>query len=84
MKPQRRIEIGPQQLAQLLERLESRKLEPQDYELLEAILESWQYVCSSLEKKNVSVKRLKRLLFGSSSEKTDCMKALRPGCGNRV
>ena len=70
MKPQR-IEVDAQQLAQLLKRLESRRLEPQDYELLEAILESWQYVCSSLEKKNVSVKRLKRLLFGSSSEKTE-------------
>ena len=66
-----RIEIDAQQLTRLLDRLESRQLEPQDYKLLEAILESWQYLCSSLEKKNVSVKRLKRLLFGSSSEKTD-------------
>jgi transposase len=70
MKPQR-IEIDAQQLAQLLERLENRRLEPQDYKLLEAILESWQYLCSSLEKKNISIKRLKRLLFGSSSEKTE-------------
>ena len=71
MKPQRRIEIDARQLAQLLERLESRQLEPQDYELLEGMLETWQYLCSSLEKKNFSVKRLKRLLFGSSSEKTE-------------
>jgi hypothetical protein len=71
MKPQRRIDVDARQLAQLLERLESRKLEPQDYELLEGMLETWQYLCSSLEKKSFSVKRLKRLLFGSSSEKTD-------------
>ena len=71
MKPQRRIEVDARQLAHLLDRLESRKLEPQDYELLEGMLETWQYLCSSLEKKNFSVKRLKRLLFGSSSEKSD-------------
>jgi transposase len=71
MKPQRSLEVDARQLAQLLERLESRKLEPQDYELLQGMLETWQYLCSSLEKKNFSVKRLKRLLFGSSSEKTD-------------
>lgn len=71
MKPQRRIEVDAQQLARLLDRLESRKLEPQDYELLEGMLETWQYLCSSLEKKSFSIKRLKRLLFGSSSEKSE-------------
>ena len=71
MKPQRRIEIDARQLEQLLERLESRKLEPQDYELLEGMLETWQYLCSSLEKKGFSIKRLKRLLFGAKSEKSE-------------
>ncbi len=71
MKPQRRIEVDAQQLAHLLDRLERRKLEPQDYELLEGMLETWQYLCSSLEKKSFSIKRLKRLLFGPSSEKSE-------------
>jgi transposase len=71
MKPQRRIEIDTRQLAQLLKRIENRKLEPQDYELLEGMLETWQYLCSALEKKNFSVKRLKRLLFGPKTEKSE-------------
>jgi len=71
MKPQRRLEVDARQLQQLLERLKGRKLEPQDYELLEGMIETWQFLCSSLEKKKLSVKRLKRILFGSSSEKSE-------------
>jgi hypothetical protein len=69
MKPQRRLEVDARQLQQMLKRLKSRKLEPQDYELLEGMLETWQFLCSSLEKKRLTVKRLQRILFGPSSEK---------------
>lgn len=71
MKPQPRIEVDSQQLQQLLERLKSRKLEEQDYELLEGMIETWQFICSSLEKNKLSIKRLKRILFGPTSEKSD-------------
>jgi len=71
MKPQRRIEVDPRQLQRLFEQLKSRKLTEEDYELLEGMVETWQLLCSSLEKKRISIKRLKRILFGPSSEKSD-------------
>ena len=60
MKPQHRIGADVRQLQLLLKRLKDRKLEEQDYELLESMLETWKYLCSSLEKKNLSIKRLQR------------------------
>jgi len=70
MKPQPHVEINAEDLKQLLKRLKNRKLQPSDYELLEGMIETWQFLCSSLEHKKITVKRLQRMLFGPSSEKS--------------
>jgi len=45
-------------------------LSSDDHEKLESAVDTLAWLTSELESKNVSLKRLKKLLFGSSSEKT--------------
>ena len=71
MKPKNRVVVDKKRLQELLRRLKSRKLKPEDYELLEGMAETWQYLCSSLEQKQLSIQRLRGILFGSKTEKTE-------------
>ena len=58
MKPSIRVALDAQQLAELLQRLKRRELTPQDYQLLEGMVDTWQFLCLALEKKRISIKRL--------------------------
>ena len=71
MKRQKRVVVDKERLEELLKRLKSRDLKPEDYELLEGMAETWQFLCSSLEQKKLSIKRLQQILFGSKSEKSE-------------
>ncbi|NVM57854.1 MAG: hypothetical protein HWN51_07030, partial [Desulfobacterales bacterium] len=44
MKPPSRVVVDAQQLAELLERLKRRELKPEDYELLEGMVDTWQFL----------------------------------------
>ena len=57
------------QIAHLRERLRSRSLDEQDWQLLDRLLGSFLTLIDLLHRKNASIKRLKRWLFGPSSEK---------------
>jgi hypothetical protein len=63
-------EIQLSELKEILERAKS-SLSEEDFEKLDNALETLAFLTSELEKKGVSIKRLRNLLFGPSTEKTD-------------
>jgi transposase len=62
------IEVSTEELSQVLDRARSA-LQPQDYALLERIIQSYVHVWRLLEEKGTTIQRLRNLLFGSKSEK---------------
>jgi len=71
-KKPKRIEVDARQMEELLRRAEG-KLDEQDYDLMRAIFESYAYVTDLVEDKNTSIRRLRQLLFGARTEKTDAV-----------
>jgi transposase len=65
-----RIEVSPEEVAQLLERVKPA-LGSGDFALLEKIIQSFLHVTQLLEEKGTTIDRLKRLLFGSKSERLE-------------
>jgi len=66
------IEVDARQLDDLLRRAEG-KLDEKDYDLVRAVFESYAYVTDLVEDKNTSIRRLRQLLFGARTEKTDAV-----------
>ena len=71
-KKPKRIEVDFSQLDELLRRAEG-KLDEKDYDLMRAVFESYAYVTDLVEDKNTSIRRLRQLLFGARTEKTDAV-----------
>ncbi len=69
-KPKEVIEIDAGQLVALRRRIEAGALEPEDFATIDAVLESYAYVTQLIDKKSTTLDRLRKLLFGASSEKT--------------
>ncbi|HUD15028.1 MAG TPA: IS66 family transposase [Terracidiphilus sp.] len=57
-------------LEELLRRAEGEAFEREDYETIRAVLESYYYVTHLIGKKNTTIDRLRKLLFGAATEKT--------------
>ncbi len=70
-QPPEIIEVTEQQLDALLERAASNTLGEEDTELLRQIFASYAQLFQILGDKNTSIDRLRKLLFGASSEKSD-------------
>jgi len=66
------VEINVEELQEILQRAETEMSE-EDYEYIKAIFEAYVYVTSELGKKRVSLGRLKKLLFGAKTEKTEAI-----------
>jgi hypothetical protein len=62
------IDLKPDQAQALLDRIESRRLDEADYRLLGALIRTYLYLKSAFEQKTVSIRRLRRMLFGASTE----------------
>lgn len=69
-QPPEVIALDTAQFESLLERIECDKLEPDDRVTLHTVLESYAYVTQLIEHKNISLARLRQLLFGARTEKT--------------
>ena len=69
-QPPEIIEVNPQQLQALLERAAANKLSQQDTELLGQIFASYAQFFQIVGDKNTTIARLRKLLFGESSEKS--------------
>ena len=75
------IEVDSPRLEEVLGRAE-QALAREDVELLRALVEAYRYVIDLVDDKNTSIGRLRQLLFGSRTEKTNAVlgrKTDRPG-----
>ena len=70
-KSQEIVEVNPQQLEQLLERASSNRLSEEDTKLLGQFFESYMHFFQVVGDKNTTIARLRRMLFGHSTEKSD-------------
>jgi hypothetical protein len=70
-KPTEILELDAQELEPLLQRLESGMLDTEDYPTICALIKAYMYLLDKLEDKNTTLARLRKILFGSSSEKTE-------------
>lgn len=70
MKVPRRLAVDEVQLAAVAQRLESRRLEPADYELLKVVIDTVGFLRRVVQQKATSIQRLLRLIFGARTEKT--------------
>lgn len=72
-KPTEILELDAQELEPLLQRLESGTLDAEDYPTICALIKAYMYLLDKLEDKNTTLARLRKILFGSSSEKTEAV-----------
>ena len=64
------IELSAAELDALIDRIKSRSLLEKDYETLEAMGETINVLSHSVDEKAASIKRLLKMIFGASTEKT--------------
>ena len=69
MNMPKRIDITPEQLEAILQRVKSLMPEA-DYEVIKGLAETITFLSHTVDNKNTSVKRLLQLLSGAASEKT--------------
>jgi transposase len=63
------VKLKAEELEGILRRGESRNFSEQDYKVVLTIVQAYIHVITLLEKSKVSIKRLKSMIFGSSTEK---------------
>jgi transposase len=61
-------EITADELTSLLDRTQP-KIESSDFEIIKAITQSYQQTYSLLQEKNITIKKLQAIIFGSKTEK---------------
>lgn len=66
---------NPAEIEGLIERLKQSNLNPRDLDLVERLLRMVLTLVRVLQQKNASLKRLKRLIFGPSSDKRDATRS---------
>jgi len=64
------LHVTPQEAHQLFERIKPR-IDPADYDLIVGVFNSVPEVLEHLSNKDITVKKLLRMLFGASTEKTN-------------
>ena len=64
------LELDVEQREALLRRAEQAGIEPDDLRKIRAVFESYAYVAELIDHKNTTLARLRKLLFGASTEKT--------------
>lgn len=70
-KEENALIVSSTEIDALIERVEAKQLQEQDSKLIASLLRLIQDLISVIESKNVSISRLKKLIFGSKSEKTN-------------
>lgn len=64
------IEMDFAKLEALLDRAEHGAIEKEDYQTIRTVFESYYYLTQLIDQKSTSISRLRKLLFGASTEKT--------------
>jgi transposase len=67
------IELDAKRVEELLRRAEEHSFEADDYQTIRVLVESYACLTSMLGDKNTTIARLRKLLFGASTEKTDAV-----------
>ena len=71
------VDVESDRLEEVLRRAE-RALDEEDAELIRAVFESYAYVADLVEDKDTSIRRLRQLFFGASTEKTEAVVGRKP------
>src|SRR4051812_17870617 len=66
------VDVDSDRLEEVLRRAE-RSLDEKDAGLIRAVFESYAYVTELAEDKNTTIRRLRQLLFGARTEKTEAV-----------
>lgn len=64
------LELNQHELEQILERARTAPLAPDDYQKLHAVLDTLAYMTQLLENKNTTLQRLRQIVFGARTERT--------------
>jgi transposase len=64
------IEMDPAEFEELMRRAEQGAFEEGDYAKIRGVLKAYLYVLELVDKKSTSIARLRKLLFGATTEKT--------------
>lgn len=64
------VEMVPSEFEELLRRADQGAFEEGDYAKIGGVLKAYLYVLQLLDKKSISIDRLRKLLFGATTEKT--------------
>ena len=70
MKVPKRIEMSAEQLDALVARVRNGALEEEDPQIIETMADTIKFLSSAVDEKNMSIERLRRMLFGARTEKT--------------
>jgi transposase len=68
IKTPKRVDLTPQQMEELCQRLEERRLEEADWELIKGLAQTISFLSQALEEKSLSIKRLLNMVFGAGTE----------------
>jgi transposase len=69
MKPPKPIEVDTEELSDLKKRVATGDLSEKDRDILQRVITAFIFLSRILEAKKTSIKRLRKMLFGSKSEK---------------
>src|SRR5258708_36573452 len=64
------VEMVPSEFEELLRRADQGAFEEGDYAKIGGVVKAYLYVLQLLDKKSISIVRLRKLLFGATTEKT--------------
>jgi hypothetical protein len=67
------FELEMDELEAILRRAEAKQLNDEDYEIIRALFQSYVHLTELLKDKNTSIARLRKILFGGSTEKTEAV-----------
>ena len=67
MNRPRQMEVKPEELRALIERVKAGILQPGDEAIIQAMVETILYLNEAVEDKRASIARLVRMLFGAST-----------------
>ncbi len=70
MKIEKSLDLSPEDLKAVMERIRNKSLEPHDYVILEALGNTFLLLSQSLNDKETSIRRLLRLIFGPTTERS--------------
>jgi transposase len=77
------IELDMGELEQLLQRIDAQELRAEDSATLKALAQSYVHLTELLQDKNTTLARLRKLLFGATTEKTAAVTGHSPGEGGQ-